>query len=138
MNTVNTETSSAPAALDVPFDVLSACIPASSRFLRVVRLMATSAAAIANFDVEEIEDLRIVVDELCSAAMERAVGPIDIQMQLRVGECVYLATAPCEIGAAALDSMRSTIVGALTDTYHFAVTDDLIRFGFAKTSTSQR
>ncbi len=135
---MTTETPLVPTAIDVPFDEVSASIPASSRFLRVVRLMATSAAAIAEFDIEEIEDLRIVVDELCAAAMERAVGPIDIQMQLRAGECVYLATAPCEMGAAPLDSMRSTIVGALTDSYHFAVTDDLVRFGFTKTSTSQR
>ena len=135
---MTTETPPAPTVVDTPFDELSATIPASSRFLRVVRLMAASAAAIADFDVEEIEDLRIVVDELCSAAMERAVGPIDIQMQLRAGECVYLATAPCEAGAAALDSMRSTIVGALTDSYHFAVTDDLIRFGFTKTCSSDR
>ncbi len=123
------------APVDIPYEEVSASIPPSSRFLRVARLMATSTASIVDFDVEDIEDLRIVVDELCSAAMERAVGPIDIQVQVRPGEYVYLATAPCELGAPALDSMRSTIIATLTDSYHFAVTADLVRFGFSKTPT---
>ncbi len=100
-------------------------------------MMATSTASIADFDVEEIEDLRIVVDELCAAAMERAIGSIDIEMQIRPGECTFSATARCRPGASMLDAMRSTIVGALTDSYHFAVIEDEIRFGFTKTGASR-
>lgn len=43
--------------------------PASSRFLRTARLVAADAAGRAGCDVEEIEDFRIAVDELCHLLM---------------------------------------------------------------------
>ena len=44
-------------------------IPPSSRFLRTARLVAADAAERAGCDVEEIEDFRIAVDELCHLLM---------------------------------------------------------------------
>jgi serine/threonine-protein kinase RsbW len=42
-------------------------LPADSRLVRVARLVASGVATTAGFDVDEIEDLRIAVDEMCAS-----------------------------------------------------------------------
>ncbi|MGI8663194.1 MAG: hypothetical protein ACR2LQ_08285 [Acidimicrobiales bacterium] len=49
-------------------------LPPDSRLLRVARLVASGVATTAGFDVEELEDLRIAVDELCAALLEGGSG----------------------------------------------------------------
>lgn len=49
-------------------------LPAESRLVRVARLVASGVATTAGFDVDEVEDLRIAVDELCTALVEGGDG----------------------------------------------------------------
>jgi hypothetical protein len=49
-------------------------VPNEFRFLRLARLVASGAGAIAGLDIGEIEDLRIGVDELCAALMDNGDG----------------------------------------------------------------
>jgi serine/threonine-protein kinase RsbW len=49
-------------------------LPADTRLVRVARLVASGVATAAGFDVEQVEDLRIAVDELCSALIEGGDG----------------------------------------------------------------
>jgi len=49
-------------------------LPADKRLVRVARLVASGVATTAGFDVEEVEDLRIAVDELCTALVEGGDG----------------------------------------------------------------
>ncbi len=46
-------------------DVVDLTIPASADLVALARHTASTIAARANFDVEEVEDLRLAVDELC-------------------------------------------------------------------------
>jgi hypothetical protein len=46
--------------------------PASLEYIRLARLVASGLAAQMNFTLDDIEDLRIAVDELCSALVEAA------------------------------------------------------------------
>jgi hypothetical protein len=41
-------------------------VPAEARYVRAVRLVAASLAADAGFDVDELDDVRIAVAELCA------------------------------------------------------------------------
>lgn len=54
-------------------DTISLSIPASPEYLRVVRLIAAGLASRLGFTVDEIDDLRIAVDEL-SAYLTGAQG----------------------------------------------------------------
>jgi len=47
-------------------------VPASSEHLRILRLVASSLAASLGLDVDQLDDLRIAVDELCSLLIEHA------------------------------------------------------------------
>jgi hypothetical protein len=42
-------------------------LAAHQRYIRVARAVASSMATARGFDVEEIDDLRIAIDELCNA-----------------------------------------------------------------------
>ena len=47
-------------------DTVSVRVPASPAFVRVVRLIAAGLAARLHFTIDEIEDLKIAVDELAA------------------------------------------------------------------------
>jgi hypothetical protein len=56
-------------------DVVELTIPVQADLLTLVRLTAAAMATRSNFDVNEIEDLRLAVNELClSVAADRSVG----------------------------------------------------------------
>ena len=46
-------------------DTVSLSLPVRSELLVLARITATTMASRADFDIEEIEDLRLAVDELC-------------------------------------------------------------------------
>ena len=54
-------------------DELTVRLPAHSIYSAVLRTAVASVAARADFTVDDIEDLRIAVDEACSILLDRAV-----------------------------------------------------------------
>lgn len=64
-----------PATVDTTLDgLIELTIPADSRLLRLVRLVASGLASTAGFDVDQLEDLRIAVDEAVAALLEGGDG----------------------------------------------------------------
>ena len=62
-------------------------LPADKRLVRVARLVASGVARTAGFDVEEVEDIRIAVDELCTALVKGGDGgPLLLGFDLGDGE----------------------------------------------------
>lgn len=61
-------------------DVVELTLPVEADLLVLARLTAATVASRANFDVEEIEDLRLAVDELCIALIQ---GQGDGRLELR-------------------------------------------------------
>jgi hypothetical protein len=61
-------------------------MPAVPALLRVPRLTIASLAAEVGFDVEEIEDLRLALDELCQALVaENGSGGGTLELQIEFG-----------------------------------------------------
>lgn len=118
--------------LDGVFEEVTATFPASPKYLRTARLLATAMASAAGFDVEALEDIRIVVDELLSAALEVARGPLEIVIGTRPGECRYSGSVPCDSPPLPFDPLRSVIVTSLSDAHHFALAEGRLSFGFTK------
>ena len=59
-------------------------VPAALEYVRIVRLTASGVASRLGFDVEEIEDLRVAVDELASLVVESADGgELAVQFDVR-------------------------------------------------------
>jgi len=58
-------------------------VPASSEHLRVLRLVSSSLAASLGLDIDQLDDLRIAVDELCSLLIEHAPAEAHLCVTLR-------------------------------------------------------
>jgi len=61
-------------------------IPAAARFLRIARLTAAGVAGDAGFDLREIEDLRVAVDEMCAVVIEDAPSGAELSLSYRSGD----------------------------------------------------
>jgi serine/threonine-protein kinase RsbW len=112
-------------------------IPAALEFVRIARLTASAVASRVGFDVEEIEDLRVAVDELSSILVDAASGDelalsftpsstgIEIEGRTRVD-----ATRVPEI-----DELTRQILAAVVDEYGIDTDGDEARFRCSKRAT---
>ncbi|RBQ15479.1 anti-sigma factor [Spongiactinospora rosea] len=84
-------------------DVVSVRLPAASAYLSVLRTATAGLAARLDFTLDEIEDLRIAVDEACAMLLSQAVPGTDLtaefeltgqEMQVRVEVNTVGSTAP--------------------------------------------
>lgn len=75
-------------------------LPADTRLVRVARLVASGIATAAGFDVDEVEDLRIAVDELCAALIEGGDGEsMLVGFELHEAGVSVVGTTPAGAGA---------------------------------------
>jgi serine/threonine-protein kinase RsbW len=65
--------------------VIRLSIPAEPRFLRIARLTAAGIAGDLGFGLQDVEDLRVAVDEMCAALIEDAAPGLEFQLAYRIG-----------------------------------------------------
>lgn len=65
-------------------DVVEISIPIQADLIVLARLGAATLAARAGFDLEEIEDLRLAVEELCLSVAVADGGPQRIRLRYRL------------------------------------------------------
>ena len=70
-----------PAATDQSADVVLLAVPASGAWLGVLRTATASLASRLQFTLDEIEDLRIAVDEACAILL--ALASLDAVLSCR-------------------------------------------------------
>jgi serine/threonine-protein kinase RsbW len=104
-------------------DVVSLSIPSGADLLVLARLTAATVASRAGFDVEEVEDLRLAVDELCVALIRPGTdGRLTLEftrdadlIEVRCGYEV-LETAPSvEADDDLIEGLSDRILDALVD-----------------------
>ncbi|UYM06019.1 ATP-binding protein [Solicola gregarius] len=61
-------------------------LPAAGEFLTVLRTTAAALAATADFIIDDIEDLRIAIDEACSVLISRAIPGTDLHCRFFVDD----------------------------------------------------
>ena len=61
-------------------------IPADVRFLRVARLTAAGIAGDLGFGLQDLEDLRVAVDELCAVLMDGAPPTVEFELRYLIHE----------------------------------------------------
>jgi serine/threonine-protein kinase RsbW len=69
-------TAASPAAAS---DVVTIKLPAAGAYLSVLRTATAGLAARLDFTLDEIEDLRIAVDEACAMLLTQAVPGADLE-----------------------------------------------------------
>ena len=90
-------------------------VPADSRHMRLARLMASGVAATCGLPLEEVEDFRIAVDELCATLIEMGDGgPIRLSFDLE-GDALVVHATTSTGGGGAIDDERLTLSAQILD-----------------------
>jgi anti-sigma regulatory factor (Ser/Thr protein kinase) len=111
-------------------------LPPDSRYMRLARLMASGVASTCGLPLEEVEDFRITVDELCSTLIEMGDGqPIRLAFDLHADELVVLGrTVAGDEGA--IDDERlalsSQILEVVADGHDLSALDGHVEFSARK------
>ena len=74
-------------------------LPADSAYLAVLRTATAGLAARINFTIDDIEDLRIAVDEACAILLPQAVPASELRCRFWLGD----ATMTVAVGATCTD-----------------------------------
>ncbi len=98
-------------------------LPAHTRFLRLARLTATGVATDAGFDLEQIEDLRLAIDEACAVLLDAAAdGDLLITYRFRPDGGVEIEGST-QAGEESLDvhPVAADLLAMTTDEHSFEV-----------------
>ena len=100
-------------------DAVHLAVPASLEYVRIVRLTGSGVASRLGFDVDEIENLRIALDELASMAIGFAApGELEITFFTTDTELRITGRAPIAAGAdVGVETLTAQILKAVVDDY---------------------
>lgn len=121
--------------MDVLPDPIELSLPGDSRFMRLARLMASGVATACGLPLEEVEDFRVVVDEICATLIEAGNGrPVRLTFQVQ-GDLLLVegTTADDHRGGPDEDrlALSHQILDVVTDTHKFSRVDGQARFSAA-------
>jgi serine/threonine-protein kinase RsbW len=111
-------------------DVVRLTVPAALEYMRIVRLTASGIASRLGFDVDEIENLRVAVDELASTVVDAAAGgDLEISFssangQLHIDGRVGIASGR----ELELDDLSAQILNAVSSEYELRAEDGNAHF----------
>ena len=116
-------------------------VPASPEYLRLVRLTAAGLASRLGFTFDEVEDLRIAVDELCFHLLGEPEGSGEATDDLRTMDLTYSAgtdviTITGRTGSTGPvpepSELSEQILDALVDEHDVGGSDGMITFRLKK------
>jgi len=121
-------------------------VPARAEYVSVIRTLAATLAARCDLTVDEIDDLRIGVDEACglllslapagseAASTEKTDPPaLTSTFTLREGSIAMYACVDVEVGVHPDDSgFAWTVLHAVADEVHVEVQDSLVAIHLLK------
>lgn len=97
-------------------DVVRIRLPADSGYLSVLRTATAGLAARLDFTLDEIEDLRIAVDEACAMLLPQAIAGAQLTCSFRLDPATLevVVTIPTTDGALPMrDTFSWTVLSAL-------------------------
>ncbi|MDQ1381690.1 MAG: serine/threonine-protein kinase RsbW [Actinomycetota bacterium] len=105
-------------------------VPASLEYVRIVRLTASGVASRLGFDIEEIENLRVALDELASMAIELADrGELEVTFFTTDTELRIEGRAPIADGVdVGVEALTAQILKAVIDDYELVSRDGYAYF----------
>jgi serine/threonine-protein kinase RsbW len=106
--------------------------PADERFVRLARVLASGVAMACGLPLDEIEDLRLAVDEVCATLVESAGGPVKVVFSTVGGSLIFEASSqapPAGSGTGvARQALADHVLGLLADEHRRHDDADRLRF----------
>jgi serine/threonine-protein kinase RsbW len=119
---------------EAPAAEIRVAIPADARFLRVARLTAAGIASDLGFSLQDIEDLRVAVDELCAVLMDGVApsGQLELRYVIGDGTLEILGTCPALGVAPELHPVAAELLRMTADVFEIATDADGRSFRLVK------
>jgi len=109
----------APPADRDSADHVQVCMPAESAYLSVLRTATAGLAARLDFTLDEIEDLRIAVDEACAMLLAQAIPGTSLECGFELGAdqvTITVSVVAAQPRMPARDTFAWTVLSALAGT----------------------
>jgi serine/threonine-protein kinase RsbW len=100
-------------------DHVTVCMPAEGAYLSVLRTATAGLAARLDFTLDEIEDLRIAVDEACAMLLAQAIPGTNLECAFDLGAdlmTITVSVTAAEPRMPARDTFAWTVLSALAGT----------------------
>lgn len=113
-------------------------IPADSAFLAVLRTATAGLAARLDFTLDDIEDLRIAVDEACAMVLPQAKDGSDLTCSFILGEgsLAVAVSAECDHPRQpSRDGFAWTVLAALTSSVNAEISEDRLTITLSRNTT---
>ena len=111
-------------------DHVAVCMPAEGAYLSVLRTATAGLAARLDFTLDEIEDLRIAVDEACAMLLAQAIPGTNLECAFDLGAeemTITVSVTAAEPRTPAKDTFAWTVLSALAGTVDSQLgTDDQV------------
>ncbi len=121
-------------------DTVSLRLPADSAYLAVLRTAAAGMASRLNFTLDDIEDLRIAVDEACAMLLPRAAegAQLECSFELKPRELDISVSLPTTDGQLpSRDTFAWTVLTALAGEVDATAADKTVTITMAKRSSTE-
>jgi serine/threonine-protein kinase RsbW len=117
-------------------DAVTLVVPAGPEYLRLARMTAAGLASRLGFTYDDVEDLRIAVDELCFVLVGTAGRTGTIALTYRVEGSTLAIDGVGEFGddetVEAPSELSEQILAAVVDGFELELTGDRPRFRLVK------
>jgi serine/threonine-protein kinase RsbW len=114
--TEDTAATTAPPGDRDTADYVQVKMPAESAYLSVLRTAAAGLAARLDFTLDEIEDLRIAIDEACAMLLSQAIPGTDLECVFELGTDqvkITVSVTAAQAKMPARDTFAWTVLSAL-------------------------
>ena len=109
----------ATASRETTQDHVTVSMPAEGAYLSVLRTATAGLAARLDFTLDEIEDLRIAVDEACAMLLSQAIPGTNLECAFDLGAedmTITVSVTAAEPQVPARDTFAWTVLSALAGT----------------------
>jgi serine/threonine-protein kinase RsbW len=107
-------------------------IPPDPAYVRVARLAAGDMGGRVGFSVDELDDVRLAVDELCAVLIGAGGHVLELRMQALDRTLVIEGCTPGATTAGAPSDLSEMLIRALVDTCKITTEDRDVRFEMHK------
>ena len=108
--------------MDPSHPIVEFSFPSDPLFVRVARLVTGDMAERSGFSVDELDDVRLAVDELCALLISAAGASLQLRLQAVDGELVIEAKTACARLPAVPSDLSEMLLRALVDSCTFHAT----------------
>lgn len=103
-------------------------LPPDPTLLRIVRLVASGLASLADLDLDGVEEVRVAADELVSTMIEASTGdPVTVRLSIAVDHVGVEASTPVANGQLVVDPMVDRVLDAVSSRHEWRTEDGVGR-----------